>query len=450
MEQYSYIDGNLFKKLIICGATNLDKHREVVNNLNVFPIPDGDTGDNMSMTIGHGVSEVNDLNEPNIGLMSKKVSRGMLFGARGNSGVILSQIFRGIADGLKDKEKANAVDLADAFISGTDKAYKMVVNPVEGTILTVVKNASNKTKTVVNDHTTINDFFNIYLDYANETLKDTINMLDCLKKANVIDSGGAGFVYIIEGMLKYFNEDINSGEYILGYKFERDKYVSTLNEEMKEYAIVSVCNGEGLRELFINAGCDFIIDGGQTMNPSTEDFINAFDCVNAKNIIVFPNNSNIILSAKQAKEMYEKSNVIIVESKTIAEGLSALNMANVEDPDFLDEMNAAISNVTTGEVTYCIRDAIIDNVEVSKGDFIAIVDKKIVAKAVDKYECLESLINYEINENRKEIINVIYGQEIDESILDNMCEKIVSSNKYVEVNYVCGNQDVYSFIVAFE
>ena len=450
MEQYNYIDGNLFKKLIICGATNLDKHREVVNNLNVFPIPDGDTGDNMSMTIGHGVSEVNDLNEPNIGLMSKKVSRGMLFGARGNSGVILSQIFRGIADGLKDKEKANAVDLADAFISGTDKAYKMVVNPVEGTILTVVKNASNKTKTVVNDNTTINDFFDIFLGYANDTLKDTINMLDCLKKANVIDSGGAGFVYIIEGMLKYFNEDINSGEYILGYKFERDKYVNSLNEEMKEYAIISVCNGDGLRDLFINAGCDFIIDGGQTMNPSTEDFINAFDCVNAKNIIVFPNNSNIILSAKQAKEMYDRSNIIIIESKTIAEGLSAMNMANTENPDFIDEMNEAISNVITGEVTYCIRDAIIDDVEVKKDDYIGIVGKKIASLSKDKYECLEQLINHEVKESGKEIVNVIYGKDVDESTLENICNKIVKNNNYVEVNYVCGNQEVYSFIVAFE
>ena len=215
MDNVLYLDGCLFKKLLISGADNLDRHRIVVNNLNVFPIPDGDTGDNMTMTISHGVSEIKDYEENNIGLMSKKIARGMLFGARGNSGVILSQIFRGIADGLKDIEKANSVELANAFISGYERAYKMVVNPVEGTILTVAKNASNKTKSAVSEKTSINEFFKLYLDFANEALKETINQLDCLKKANVIDSGGAGYVYILEGMLRYFNCDANYANYIL-------------------------------------------------------------------------------------------------------------------------------------------------------------------------------------------------------------------------------------------
>ena len=450
MDNLMYIDGTTYKKLIISGASNLDKHRIVVNNLNVFPIPDGDTGDNMSMTINHGISEVEDFNEANIGLMSKKVSRGMLFGARGNSGVILSQIFRGIADGLKDKEKASAIDLANSFIMGTEKAYKMVVNPTEGTILTVVKNASNKAKSTVNSNTTIKEFFKVLLDEANITLKDTINMLDCLKKANVIDSGGAGLVYIIEGMLKFFDGETNTNDYILSYKFERDKYVSNLNSEMKEYAIVSVCNGDGLRELFVNAGCDYIIDGGQTMNPSTEDFLKAFDLVNAKNIIVLPNNSNIIMAAKQASDIYENSKVFIIESKTIAEGLSAMAMANYDDPDFIDSMKEAISNVVTGEVTYSIRDAVIDDVDIKKDDFIAIVNKKIVAKSTNKFDCLKELVKYEINNNNKEMINVIYGKDVTESEIEKTCNEIIDNNKYVEVNYVSGAQDVYSFIVAFE
>ena len=450
MDNLMYIDGTTYKKLIISGASNLDKHRIVVNNLNVFPIPDGDTGDNMSMTINHGISEVEDFNEANIGLMSKKVSRGMLFGARGNSGVILSQIFRGVADGLKDKEKASAIDLANSFIMGTEKAYKMVVNPTEGTILTVVKNASNKAKSTVNSNTTIKEFFKVLLDEANITLKDTINMLDCLKKANVIDSGGAGLVYIIEGMLKFFDGETNTNDYILSYKFERDKYVSNLNSEMKEYAIVSVCNGDGLRELFVNAGCDYIIDGGQTMNPSTEDFLKAFDLVNAKNIIVLPNNSNIIMAAKQASDIYENSKVFIIESKTIAEGLSAMAMANYDDPDFIDSMKEAISNVVTGEVTYSIRDAVIDDVAIKKDDFIAIVNKKIVAKSTNKFDCLKELVKYEINNNNKEMINVIYGKDVTESEIEKTCNEIIDNNKYVEVNYVSGAQDVYSFIVAFE
>ena len=450
MDNLLYLDGNLYKNLMISGATNLEKNRIVVNNLNVFPIPDGDTGDNMSMTIGHGISEVSEFSDNNIGIMSKKISRGMLFGARGNSGVILSQIFRGVADYLKDKEKANAIDLANAFISGTEKAYKMVVNPVEGTILTVVRKASNKAKSIVNDSTTIKEFFKVFLDEANITLKDTINMMECLKKANVIDSGGAGLVYIIEGMLKYFDSNINLGDYILDYKFERDKYVTSLNGEMKDFAIVSVCNGDGLRDLFINAGADYIIDGGQTMNPSTEDFLRAFDLVNAKTIVVLPNNSNIILSAKQAKDIYDKSNVEIVESKTICEGLSAMAMANYDDPDFIDSMKEAVANVITGEVTYSIRDAVIDDVEIKKDDFIAIVDKKIVAKSTNKFDCLKELINYEISKNNKEMINVIYGKDVLEKDIEDTCNDIINNNKYVEVNYVSGAQDVYSFIVAFE
>ena len=450
MDQVNYLDGNLLKKLLISGANNLEEHRLIVNNLNVFPIPDGDTGDNMFMTIDHGVSEIKDLDEANIGLMSKKISRGMLFGARGNSGVILSQIFRGLSDGLKDIEKANAVNLADAFINGYERAYKMVVNPVEGTILTVAKNASNKTKSEINENTSINEFFKIYLDHANVALRETINQLDCLKKANVIDSGGAGYVYILEGMLKSFDNDVDVNKYISEYKFEREKYVINMNGDLKEYAIISVCNGDGLRELFTNIGCDYIIDGGQTMNPSTEDFLRAFDLVNAKNIIVLPNNSNIILAAKQAKELYDKANVTIINSKTIAEGLSAMALVNYDEPSFIEDMEEAIKNVTTGEVTYAIRDAIIDDVNITKGDFLAIINKKIVYKSTDKYDCLKGLIEYEVKKDNKEIINVIFGKDVVEDDLLEFSDKLTTEIKDIEINAVAGMQDVYSFIVAFE
>ena len=374
----------------------------------------------------------------------------MLFGARGNSGVILSQIFRGISDGLKDVEKASAINLADAFINGYERAYKMVVNPVEGTILTVARNASNKAKSDINENTSINEFFKIYLDHANVALRDTINQLDCLKKANVIDSGGAGYVYILEGMLKSFDNSIDVNSYITDYHFEREKYVSSMDNELKEYAIISVCNGDGLRELFMNVGCDYIIDGGQTMNPSTEDFLRAFDLVNAKNIVVLPNNSNIILAAKQAKELYDKSDVIIINSKTIAEGLSAMSLVNYDDPSFVDEMEEAIKNVTTGEVTYAIRDAFLDGFEIKENDYIAIVDKKIVYKAKNKFDCLKGLIEYEVNKDNKEIINVIYGKDVSDSEIEEVTENIYSSIDNIEINNVSGNQDVYSFIVAFE
>ena len=450
MNDVFYVDGNLFRLLLISGAKNLDENRVVFNNLNVFPIPDGDTGDNMCMTIDHGVSEVKDLEEANISVMSKKISRGMLFGARGNSGVILSQIFRGIADGLKDIEKASVSDIANAFVKGYEKAYKMVVNPVEGTILTVARIAADKAKSMVNDNMSLKEYFKVLLGYATITLKDTINMLDCLKKANVIDSGGAGFVYILEGMLKCFDSTTNVSDYISSYKFEREKYVSDMSVDLKDYAVITVCNGDGLRDLFTNVGCDYIINGGQTMNPSTEDFLRAFDLVNAKNIIVLPNNSNIILAAKQAKELYDKGNVTIINSKTIAEGLSAMSMVNYDDPNFIDEMEEAIKNVTTGEITYAVRDSIVDDVKINKDDFMAIVDKKIVYKANDKYDCLEGLINYEVNNNYKEIINIIYGADVAENEMNDVCNTLMNKFRNVEINTVSGMQDVYSFIVSFE
>lgn len=450
MECINTIDGNLLKKLLISGASNIDRNRTIVNNLNVFPIPDGDTGDNMCMTIEHGVSEINDLDDSNISNMSKKISRGMLFGARGNSGVILSQIFRGISDGLKGLEEADAINLADAFIKGYERAYNMVVNPVEGTILTVAKYAANKTKSVVSNDTTINDFFRIYLDNANDALKETINQLDCLKKANVIDSGGAGYVYIIEGMARCLDNNFEVADYIKDYKFEREKYVVELNKDLKEYSIISVCNGEGLRDLFINTGCDYIIDGGQTMNPSTEDFLRAFDLVNAKNIVVLPNNSNIILTANLAKDLYDRANVIVINSKTIAEGLSAMSLVNYDDPSFVDDMEEAIKNVTTGEVTYAVRDTVIDNFEIKKNDFLAIVGKNIVYKSLDKYDCLKGLIEYEVKNNNKEIINIIFGKDIIEDELNVFAEDLMGSIENIEINIVPGMQDVYSFIVAFE
>lgn len=450
MNDVFYVDGNLFRLLLISGAKNLDENRVIVNNLNVFPIPDGDTGDNMCMTIDHGVSEVKDLEEANISVMSKKISRGMLFGARGNSGVILSQIFRGISDGLKDIEKASVADIANAFVRGYEKAYKMVVNPVEGTILTVARIAADKAKSMVTDNMSLKEYFKVLLGYATITLKDTINMLDCLKKANVIDSGGAGFVYILEGMLKCFDTTTNVSDYISSYKFEREKYVSDMSTDLKEYAVITVCNGDGLRDLFTNVGCDYIINGGQTMNPSTEDFLRAFDLVNAKNIIVLPNNSNIILAAKQAKELYDKGNVIIINSKTIAEGLSAMSMVNYDDPNFIEEMEEAIKNVTTGEITYAVRDSVVDDVKINKDDFMAIVDKKIVYKSTDKFDCLEGLIDYEVNNNYKEIINIIYGADVKEDDINNVCDSLMNKFRNVEINAISGMQDVYSFIVSFE
>ncbi|MBQ4164404.1 MAG: DAK2 domain-containing protein, partial [Turicibacter sp.] len=447
------INGIVFKQMVINGANNLANKSKYVDQLNVFPVPDGDTGTNMSMTMTAGAKELVSLEEASIGKVAKVLSRGLLMGARGNSGVILSQLFRGFATGLEGKDEANVEEIAKALESGVKTAYKAVMKPVEGTILTVARESAEAANLKYETVETIVDLYQLVLDEMQVSLDRTPELLPVLKEVGVVDSGGQGLLYIFEGFLKALQGEtitleaqtetvgeaaqtaLSSDEVEFGYctefiirldetrtPFKEDVFrgrleklgnsivvvqdedivkvhVHTLtpgdalnlaqkhgefmklkienmteqhNEiigqnapqaepvkrEQREYGIITVVAGEGVKQLFEEQGCHYVIEGGQTMNPSTEDFLKAIDELNAKNIIILPNNSNIIMAANQAAQVTEDVNVVVVPSKTIPQGYTALMMfnENASVEDNTEEMTQAISEVKSGQVTYAVRD----------------------------------------------------------------------------------------------
>ncbi len=555
------LDGQLFKTLVLNGAANLRKNYQYVDSLNVFPVPDGDTGTNMKMTIESGVNEISLLDEVNIFEVSKRLSRAMLMGARGNSGVILSQLFRGLSKGLEGLVSVNSYTLAKAFASGVTQAYKAVKEPVEGTILTVAREASEKMNLIANSKMSINEFFEEYIQEAKASLGRTPELLPVLKEAGVVDSGGAGYLCILEGMQKALNgqiltEDFDSAtvhlanptmngttdtslnyctEFILELNNQKigvenfkekqlldlisplgnsivivkeDKtiktHIHTLKpgevltiaqqfgeftkvkvenmsiqhneltnithvqqgicpcgevhiqkpqkpEQRSKYAVVTVASGEGLISTFRDMGADYIVSGGQTMNPSTEDFINGFDTLNAENIIVFPNNKNIVLAAKQAAKIYEESKVWIVETKTIAQGFSALTMLdlNGEPEQILKEMNEVIQNVISAQVTYSVRDTEIEGIKVHKDDFIGIVDGKIVTSNKKRTDTVKSLLKAK-DISAKDIVTIIYGSGVSQKELNEIQKYIEKNYTNLEVEFIKGDQEVYSYILAIE
>ena len=555
------LDGRLFKKLIINGAANLKQNYQEVDSLNVFPVPDGDTGTNMKMTIEGGIVELGTEDITNICDSLTKVSRGMLMEARGNSGVILSQLFRGLSKGCVGCSFLNAITLAKAFDSSVKQAYKAVVNPVEGTILTVARKASEKMNLIANSRMDLNEFFEEYLKEARKTLQETPDLLPILKEAGVVDSGGTGYIYIIDGMYKALNGEMLSTDvevkgtnlvkfnipprkdddefgYCTEFLLQLDPkksnieseqfdeqiilddiqklgtsivifkdadivkcHVHTLTpgvvlniaqkygefiklkienmtlqhsqlteieenedeeketkkikkerpKETSKYSIVSVASGDKLSETFIEMGADYIVSGGQSMNPSTEDFINAFDCLNAEHIIVFPNNGNIILAAAQAAKIYHNSDIIVVPTKTISEGFAALSMVdlNEEPKEMLEDVKDVIDNVTNASVTYAIRNTIIDGVTVKKDDYIGILDGKLVSSNKRKIDTVKEVIKMSPLDE-KEMITVIYGKDVsikEASELERYIKKYYSD---LEVQLVEGGQDVYSYILAIE
>lgn len=558
--QVKKIDGEFFKNLIFNGCENLRANYQYVDSLNVFPVPDGDTGTNMKMTIEGGVNEVFNVTEPNIYEMSKKISRGMLMGARGNSGVILSQLFRGLSIGFEGKIEVDSIRLARAFQRGVEQAYKAVKNPVEGTILTVAKDASKKMLAIANSKMSINEFFREYLMEVKESINRTPDLLPVLKEAGVVDSGATGYMYIIEGMHKFLEgeplaviekkepetisvefagehregefgyctefilklkDEINQASFdektifdrinplgnsivivkdedivkvhihtlkpgdILNIGQEYGEYLKLKIENMtvqhnaiteithvpqgecpcgeehiekpvkpeirKKYAIVAVGTGEGLINLFKELGTDFVVSGGQSMNPSTEDFIRGFDTLNADNIIVFPNNKNIILAANQAAKIYTDSKVTVIETKTISQGYSALTMMDLslELDDLVESLKETIANVTSGQVTYAVRNTKIGNVQINKGDFIGICNGQIVTSRRSRLDALKDLIRLS-NANEKDLLTIIVGKDVPS-------KEITSIKKFVEKNYtdleleiIDGGQDVYSYITVLE
>ena len=555
------VNGELYKQLIIYGAANLRANYKVIDALNVFPVPDGDTGTNMRMTIEAGAAAIKDATDESIYEMSKKVSRGMLMGARGNSGVILSQFFRGVYKGLKDIKEASIKEFAKAFQSGVNQAYHAVLKPVEGTILTVAREASEKAFKTVKKNDTLERFFEIYLKEANESLQRTPELLQQLKDAGVVDSGGAGFICVIEGMQKYLlGEEIQEAEVVteqatvdrgsfnahseleFGYctefilqlqhakvnipKFDIkviSNYLETIgnsivaiqdedivkvhvhtmtpgkvfeycqqfgefitlkienmqvqhnegavlsaaepvqcdcpecvemrrSEERKKFAVVAVASGDGLVNCFKEMGVDYVVSGGQSMNPSAEDFVKGFDLLNAENIIVFPNNSNIVLTAQQAGKYYEQANIIVVPSKTLAQGYSALTMLDLSSGDadqIVEEIKEVIANVTTGLITYSIRDTEFEDVSIKKGDYIGICNGKIVTSNVSRLESVKKLLEFsDIAE--KEIVTIITGKYAPAEEIAAIKAFINETYSHVEIDEITGEQDIYSYIFSIE
>ena len=549
------ITGKLFKDMVLCGANTLHNNYPEIDALNVFPVPDGDTGTNMSLTFLAGAKEVENLDSNNIGEISKKLSKGLLMGARGNSGVILSQIFRGISITLQDHEEADALLFAQALENGAKVAYKAVMRPVEGTILTVIREASEAIVKYTKADMSIEDMFSYFVKEAENSLERTPELLPVLKEVGVVDSGGAGLLLVLTGFMAAIAgekvdyveikssvasmeavSEIENGEEGYGYctefilrlepslvnKFKEDQlkkelaripgesivvvqdeeivkvHVHTLKPgnalniaqrfgefvklkienmqeqadtiqnnagsivgvddknaqpkcESKETAVISVCAGDGLKDAFLELHCDYVVSGGQTMNPSAEDMVQAVKDVNAKNVIILPNNSNIVMTAQQTATILEgEINVIVIPTKTIPQGLSACIMFNPDADldDNIAEMSEAVSNVKTGQVTFAIKDTNIDGVEIKANDYMALVEKNIVSCVSDKLSALKVVLENLIDEDA-ELVTLIYGEDVNDEDVEEI-ESFVEDNFDVELEIVNGKQPVYSFIVGVE
>ena len=541
----STISVALFKKMVMNGAINLKNNHKVIDELNVFPVPDGDTGTNMSMTVMSGVREMTSCESSSIIEVAKVLSRGALMGARGNSGVILSQFFRGLYVGIQEIEHnyITVEELINCLESGCKVAYKAVMEPVEGTILTVVREAAEAIKARSAEFNTINEVMKAYLAEAQKSLDNTPNILPVLKEAGVVDSGGAGFVEIVKGMIMALNgkmlqanEPTNDApvksaaessdveikfgyctEFILDLKdpenFDESVLKSVLSilgdslvvvqdenickvhvhtnrpgkaleaaqkhgefvtlkiENMrlqhsnlssgaseaeaskprKNFALVSACFGEGITQTFKDLGVDLVIEGGQTMNPSTEAFVEACKQVNADNIIIIPNNGNVVMAASQAAELMTESNVQVLKAKSISQGYASLM---VYDPEAdmetnLENMKEAVAHVKTGELTYSIRDTEINGVKISNGDFMGISNNEIIVSTADKDEALKQLLADLIDED-SQIVTFFCGNDVTkekQAELEGLCTEL---NSYVEVEIIEGKQDIYSYIIAVE
>ena len=551
------IDGNELKKLLISASNNLYNHYPEVDALNVFPVPDGDTGINMSLTCTSGANEIAKINA-NCHGVARTFSRGLLMGARGNSGVITSQIFRGFAQALENANEVDSLLLAEAFVNGSKVAYQAVMRPVEGTILTVIRESSTALKNRVEEGMPIERALSILLEEANKSLQRTPELLPILKEVGVVDSGGTGLVKIIEGMYlasigqfverneskkdndnvmtaaamamdeeefgyctefimslgpdsvkkpfsqkpfsKWLGDHGNSlvvvvdeeivkvhvhtmtpGE-ILNFAQQYGEFLKLKIENMteqhhalengadveqhqdlveeekedepltEEYAIIAVSSGEGINECFKEVGVEHIVTGGQTMNPSSEDFVAAIKRTHAKNVFILPNNSNILMAASQACDiMSDKVNSYVIPSKTIPQGVVA---ALSFDPDNTPRenfrnMKGSLKNVKSGEVTFSIRDCEIKGVKIAKDDFIGIYEKEIVCGVKDKFECLINLLGYMVDEDSS-LLTLYIGQDVSRDDLFPVKKQIEELYPDLNIDIKEGKQPVYSFLVGVE
>lgn len=540
------INGKLLKDMLASGANNLSNKFTEIDALNVFPVPDGDTGTNMSLTFNAGVKDALACTSDDVCDIAKVLSKGLLMGARGNSGVITSQIFRGLYQGVDGMKEINGFQLANALVMGSRVAYKAVMRPVEGTILTVVREAADYTyayATSTQDVTCL-QVMEKMLEEAKESLERTPDLLPVLKEVGVVDSGGAGLVTIFEGFVSALKGEVierqeaQESKEVAGAGMESEEFGyctefiirlsehgarnfqeealrdslarignsivcvrdddivkvhvhtltpgdalnmgqrygefaklkvenmqeqhenimmnATVEEKPKEekpkqkYAIITVAAGDGLKDMFKELRADYVISGGQTMNPSIEDFVQAIHQVNAENIFLLPNNSNIILAAQQAASVCEDLNVEVIPSKSIPQGLSACIMFN-PDVDFdmnLAEMNDAISMVKTGQVTYAIKDTTFEGLDIKAGDYMGLKEKDIVVSLPDKMEVTRQLLDMMID-GESEIVTLVYGEDVNEEEANEIASYI--EDKYdVEVELNNGMQPVYSFIIGVE
>lgn len=553
----SNITTSLFQEMVQAASTRLGNQAEYVNSLNVFPVPDGDTGTNMGMTIENGAKEVADKPASTVGEVGQILSKGLLMGARGNSGVITSQLFRGFGQAIKDKEELTGQDLAHAFQSGVEVAYKAVMKPVEGTILTVSRGAATAALKKAEETADAVEVMRAALDGAKRALAKTPEMLPVLKEVGVVDSGGQGLVFIYEGFLAALTgeyiasedfkatpavmteminaehhksvaehvatEDIKYGycteimvalkqgptyvkefnyEEFQGYLsglgdslilvnddeiakvhvhtedpglvlqeglkygalkkvkvdnmrnqhdavLEKDQAVA-ISQEEKDFAIVAVCAGDGLADIFKSQGVDYVISGGQTMNPSTEDIVKAIDAVNAKNVIILPNNKNIFMAAQSAAEVSEVP-AAVVETRTVPQGFTSLLAFNPAQSleENVEAMTASLSDVVSGSVTLAVRDTSIDGLEIHKDDNLGMVDGKIVVSNPDMTTTLKETFAKMIDED-SEIITIYVGEEGNQELAEEISEYLESTYEDVEVEIHDGKQPVYPYLMSVE
>lgn len=532
------INGAILKEMLKSGNANLSNHKSLIDSLNVFPVPDGDTGTNMYMTFSNGVKDALGVASDSISDVAKALSKGLLMGARGNSGVITSQIFRGFYQYVEGKEEITTKELAESFENGAKVAYKAIMKPVEGTILTVIREASWYANHYMIEHPDIDveEYFRLLIDFAQDSLDHTPELLPVLKEVGVVDSGGTGLVKIFEGFKAYLDgkpyvieensQEITSKakeaendefgyctEFILRLNDEkkfketilRNKlaeigeslvvvkdddlvkvHVHTLKpgdalnigqrygefiklkienmqeqhsnlsdekttKEKKKYAVIAVAAGKGLEKLFKDCRADIVISGGQTMNPSTESFIEEIKKVNAEHIIILPNNSNIILAAEQAKSIMEDIDIRVLPTKSIQEGISALSMyspeADIEEN--LEEMSEAVKNVQSGSITYAIKDTVFNGVEVKEGDFIAMTNKTIVASNIDKLTTVKALLDEMFKKEDAELLTLIAGEDSSQDEIDEITAYI-EENSDLEVEMIKGDQPVYCYLFGVE
>ncbi|MGG3560124.1 DAK2 domain-containing protein [Neobacillus rhizosphaerae] len=554
------LDGKRFAEMVIQGANHLAANAKMVDALNVFPVPDGDTGTNMNLSMTSGAKEVRNNVQEHIGKVGVSLSKGLLMGARGNSGVILSQLFRGFSKAVESKAEISAKDFAQALDAGVETAYKAVMKPVEGTILTVAKDSAKKGVQVAQKSNDIIVIMEEVVKEAKASLKRTPDLLPVLKEVGVVDSGGQGLVFVYEGFLavlkgeelpespitpsmdemvnaehhKSVQSHMNTADIEFGYctefmvRFEADKvtkhpfdegdfrndlsklgdsllviadedvvkvhihseqpgevltygqkYGNLINmkienmrqqhsnivgeshtekvselpkapKELQEYGIVTVSMGSGIAELFKSIGAHAVIEGGQTMNPSTEDIVKAVKEVNAKKVFILPNNKNIIMAAQQAADVSDEE-IYVIPSKTVPQGLSALLAFNPTTDVTANEsaMMDALQHVKTGQITFAVRDTQIDGLEIEKDDFMGISEGKIVIKNKDKENAAKDLLSQMLDEE-SEILTIIYGEDVTEEEVTSLTQFVEENFADVEIEVHNGGQPLYSFIFSIE